>query len=102
MDDQRDALEHWAVPTIQQIEDQSIPCKITSVSSEPSIRRYFRLHYLGRSWIAVDAPADKEDNPKFVKIAQAWYQQGISVPKVITYDFEQGFMLLEDFGSTLL
>src|SRR5690554_4433518 len=102
MDDRRVALEHWAIATIHQIEEQSITGKMTSVSGDASFRRYFRLHYLGRSWIAVDAPADKEDNPKFVKIAQAWYQQGISVPKVIAYDFEQGFMLLEDFGSTLL
>lgn len=102
MDDRRVALEHWAIATIHQMEEQSITGKMTSVSGDASFRRYFRLHYLGRSWIAVDAPADKEDNPKFVKIAQAWYQQGISVPKVIAYDFEQGFMLLEDFGSTLL
>ena len=102
MDDRRVALEHWAIATIHQIEEQSITGKMSSVSGDASFRRYFRLHYLGRSWIAVDAPADKEDNPKFVRIAKSWYQQGISVPKVIAYDFEQGFMLLEDFGSTLL
>ncbi len=102
MDDRRVALEQWAIAEIHQIEEQSITGKMTVVSGDASFRRYFRLCYLGKSWIAVDAPADKEDNPKFVKIAQAWYQQGIAVPRVIAYDFLQGFMLLEDFGSTLL
>lgn len=102
MDDRRIALEQWAIAEIHQIEGQDVTGKMTAVSGDASFRRYFRLCYLGRSWIAVDAPADKEDNPKFVNIAQAWYQQGIAVPRVIAYDYLQGFMLLEDFGSTLL
>lgn len=102
MDDRRVALEQWAIAEIHQIEGLSITGKMIPVSGDASFRRYFRLFYLGGSWIAVDAPADKENNPKFVNIAQAWYQQGIAVPRVIAHDFLQGFMLLEDFGSTLL
>ena len=102
MDDRRAALEQWAIAKIHQTEGLSITGKMIPVSGDASFRRYFRLCYLGGSWIAVDAPADKENNPKFVNIAQAWYQHGIAVPRVIAYDFLKGFMLLEDFGSTLL
>ena len=102
MDHRQVALEQWAIARIHQIEEQSITAKMLPVSGDASFRRYFRLCYLNRSWIAVDAPADKEDNPKFINIAKAWYQQGVPVPKVIAQDYLQGFMLLEDFGSTLL
>ena len=68
----------------------------------PVFRRYFRLHCFNHSWIAVDAPADKEDNPRFVAVAKAWRDQDVTVPKVIAHDFERGFMLLEDFGDQLL
>src|SRR5690606_41864287 len=64
--------------------------------------RYFLLHCLNRSWLAVDAPADKEDNPRFVAVAKAWRDHEVAVPKVIAHAFERGFMLLEDFGDELL
>lgn len=102
MDQRRIALEQWAIAKIHQIEETNIVANMQPVSGDASFRRYFRLCYLGSSWIAVDAPANKEDNPTFVKVANDWYKKGIRVPKVIAYDFEQGFMLLEDFGSTLL
>ena len=77
MDQRRTALEQWAIAKIHQIEETSIVANMQPVSGDASFRRYFRLCYLGSSWIAVDAPADKEDNPKFVKVARAWYQQGV-------------------------
>ncbi|MAK90309.1 MAG: aminoglycoside phosphotransferase [Oceanospirillaceae bacterium] len=75
---------------------------VTMVSGDASFRRYFRLQHKDFSWIAVDAPADKEDNPRFVAIAKAWRDHEVAVPRVIDYDFERGFMLLEDFGDRLL
>lgn len=102
MDDRRVALEQWAIAEVHQKEGLNITAKMTTVSGDASFRRYFRLHHLGSSWIAVDAPAAQEDNPKFVEIAQDWQRHGIAVPKVIAHDFTQGFMLLEDFGSTQL
>lgn len=102
MDLRRDELEQWAIAQIRQHADLEVTAKMEIVSGDASFRRYFRLYALGRSWIAVDAPADKEDNPRFVSIDKQWYQQGINVPKVIAHDFEQGFMLLEDFGDQLL
>lgn len=102
MDLRRDKLEQWAIAEIRQLSDLEVVTKMDMVSGDASFRRYFRLHALGRSWIAVDAPADKEDNPRFVNIDKEWFEHGINVPKVIAHDFEQGFMLLEDFGDNLL
>ncbi|MCP5174629.1 MAG: phosphotransferase [Moraxellaceae bacterium] len=97
----RQALYVWAVNyltlhTNYQAQDFSI------VSGDASFRRYFRLHHTGGSYIAVDAPPDKENSRPFVAIAQALYAHGVHVPQVISYDFELGFMLLSDLGDTLL
>lgn len=102
MDLRRDELAIWAVTQIRQLAEFEVTAKMEIVSGDASFRRYFRIHFLDHSWIAVDAPVAKEDNPKFVRIAKDWYEQGIAVPKVIAQDFERGFMLLEDFGDKLL
>jgi hypothetical protein len=54
------------------------------------------------SLIAVDAPPAKENSRPFVAIARALRAHGVHVPEVLAADFEQGFMLLEDFGDALL
>lgn len=102
MDQRRDDLAQWAVAMIRQFASLDVTAKMEMVSGDASFRRYFRLHWLNRSWIAVDAPADKEDNPRFVALARSWDEHGVAVPKVIASDFEQGFLLLEDFGNQLL
>ena len=76
--------------------------EILPVSGDASFRRYFRVKAGCRTWIAVDAPPEKEDNQKFVTIARSWLKQGVYVPDVVSIDLEQGFMLLSDFGDQLL
>jgi aminoglycoside/choline kinase family phosphotransferase len=72
---------------------------LITVSGDASFRRYFRFTLDDNSFIAVDAPPDKENNPPFVAIATSWFEQGIVVPEVLAADFEQGFMLLSDLGD---
>jgi hypothetical protein len=79
-----------------------LPQELTVVSGDASFRRYFRLHHDKGSFIAVDAPPDKENSRPFVAIAQALFAHGVKVPEVIAADFDLGFMLLSDFGDVLL
>ena len=72
---------------------------LITVSGDASFRRYFRFMLDGQSFIAVDAPPDKENNPPFVAIATSWFEQGLVVPEVLAADFECGFMLLSDLGD---
>lgn len=102
MDQRRDFLAVWAASQISRQTGADVPAEIEMVSGDASFRRYFRLHFQDNSWICVDAPADKEDNPKFVQIARAWRAHGVHVPEVVAIEFEQGFMLLEDFGDDIL
>ena len=102
MDVRQELLQAWVCQTLKDMNLSQPQGSLTTVSGDASFRRYFRQAVTDGSFIAVDAPPDKENNPVFVNIAQAWYEQGISVPKVIKADFEQGFMLLADMGDQLL
>lgn len=73
---------------------------ITPASNDASFRRYFRVQYEGKSEIVMDAPPEKEDLTSFITIANALYNKGINVPKIIKQNLESGFLLLTDFGTT--
>ncbi len=71
---------------------------LVPLNGDASFRRYFRLGNV----IAVDSPPDSQKNEEFIRINSKLSQMGIRVPKVISADLNQGFMLLEDLGSTHL
>lgn len=75
---------------------------LSVVCGDASFRRYFRFSHNGTSYIAVDAPSDKEDSRRFVAMAEAYRAAGLTVPEVIEVDFAQGFMCLSDLGDELL
>jgi len=102
MDVRQQLLQTWVQQALTDLNLPTAQGSLTTVSGDASFRRYFRQAVKDGSFIAVDAPPDKENNPVFVEIAQAWFEQGIAVPKVIKADFEQGFMLLADMGDQLL
>ena len=70
-------------------------------SADASFRRYFRVT-LGdaRSWIAMDAPPEREDCRAFVHVAALLRAAGINAPQVIAQDLARGFLLLTDLGDT--
>ncbi len=100
-DTRRQTLYNWSVNYLTQHTNYQAQ-DLTVVSGDASFRRYFRLHHTGGTYIAVDAPPEKENSRPFVAIAQALYKHGVHVPQVIAYDFDLGFMLLSDLGDTLL
>lgn len=73
---------------------------IAPASADASFRRYFRVTYDGKSAIAMDAPPDKEDNAKYIRLAQLLQRIGVHVPEIITADLAQGFLLITDLGNT--
>jgi len=77
-----------------------ITFSLSSASADASFRRYFRISHGARSWIAMDAPPDREDQAPFIRIAALMHAAGLHVPQVIAHDLEQGFLLLSDLGST--
>jgi aminoglycoside/choline kinase family phosphotransferase len=72
-----------------------------SASGDASFRRYFRIGLADKSYIAMDAPPEKEDTRPYVQVAEAFERIGLNVPHIYAKAMEQGFLLLEDLGNTL-
>ncbi len=100
MDVRQQLLQTWVEKTLTSQNLAAPLGSLSVVSGDASFRRYFRQAVDGGSYIAVDAPPEKEDSHSFVNIARAWFAQGIAVPQVLEADFEQGFMLLSDMAQS--
>lgn len=90
------ALKTW-LETLEQLG----PFTIAPASDDASFRRYFRVSSEGgKSFIAMDAPPDKENLRPFLAVAEAFGRSGVHVPEILAKDLEQGFLLLSDLGQT--
>ncbi len=90
------ALESWLADTLGHRDFSLAPA-----SADASFRSYFRVALPdGGSRIAMDAPPDLEDSAPFVRIAGLLAQAGVHAPTIFAADLKQGFLLLEDLGST--
>ncbi len=76
--------------------------QLYAMSGDAGFRCYYRFFHQGESYIAVDAPVDKSDNPAFVFMQEQLNKQGVLVPEIIAVDLSLGFFCLADFGETLL
>ena len=78
---------------------------LVPASSDASFRRYFRLaskdlkDAASTTLIAVDA-LPPEKCREFVQVAQLLSDAGVHVPRVLEVDFDAGFMLVTDLGTT--
>jgi len=73
---------------------------LAPASADASFRRYFRATLAGgRSFVAMDAPPDKEDCRPFVRVAGLFAAAGVHVPAIHAQDLANGFLLLEDLGA---
>ncbi len=76
--------------------------KRSLLAGDASNRRYERLHLGNETAVLMDAPPEKgEDVRPFVDIARHLASCGLSSPKILAADPENGFLLLEDLGDTL-
>jgi len=71
---------------------------IEVASADASFRRYFRIQYKEKSFIAMDAPPEKEDTKPFIDITKRLLKVGVHAPEIIAEQTDQGFLMLEDLG----
>lgn len=99
-------LTRWVAEHLDTDNFQLIP-----LTGDASFRGYYRLHVQDvntpihathSSLIVMDAPPPKEDTRPFLAIDHMLSQHGVRVPHVIASDPAQGFIILEDFGDTVL
>jgi aminoglycoside/choline kinase family phosphotransferase len=69
-------------------------------SEDASFRRYFRIRAGGETWIAMDAPLEREDCNPFIAVAALMFDAGLHVPRVLAQDLARGYLLLTDLGTT--
>lgn len=94
MDTRLEKLKDWLAHQLPRVPDSVLPA-----SSDASFRRYFRVKLGKKSFIAMDAPPDKEDIGPFIDIGRRFYALGLNVPEIYEIDRGNGFLLLGDLGS---
>jgi hypothetical protein len=94
------AFESWLAPWAERLELDAT--RLAPASADASFRRYLRLpRRSGGHLIVMDAPPPLEDTRPFVRVAALLATAGLQVPRVHAADLEQGFLLLDDLGSSL-
>ena len=76
--------------------------KLETASSDASFRRYFRVTHASGQHIVMDAPPEKENIAPFIQIAEILKTRQIQAPIIYQKNIAEGFLLLEDFGTTNL
>lgn len=87
-------LEQWVHSTLG-----TRDLSFERASEDASFRRYFRIRANGATWIAMDAPPEREDCRPFVHVAKLMLDAGLHVPRVLAQDLDRGYLLLSDLGN---
>ena len=76
--------------------------EIRPLAGDASFRRYFRILDGERRAVLMDAPPPHEDPRPFIAAAEWLVQAGLSAPRILARDLDQGLLLIDDFGDTRL
>ena len=75
------------------------PFELSFAAADADFRRYFRATFSdGRTVVCMDAPPDKMSVAPYLKVQNLFHM--VNVPQVLHVDETQGFMVLNDLGST--
>ena len=95
MDDRLSALDAWLREVLR-----GAPFRLERASTDASFRRYFRAFLDdGRTFIAMDAPPERENSRAFVHVARLFREAGLNAPEIIAEDLARGYLLLTDLGT---
>jgi N-acetylmuramate 1-kinase len=73
-----------------------------AMPGDASFRRYFRVQHATKTYVAMDAPIERDDSRPYIAISKALHTMGLHTPQIIYSDLEQGFLLLTDLGDRQL
>lgn len=101
-------LAAWAKPAfVEAVEAGAVDGRVAAdedvaveaLPVEASTRRFFRLSMGASSCIAMHAPPQTEDNPRYLRLAQLFRGHGLATPRIHAADLQRGFVLMEDLGA---
>lgn len=73
--------------------------RVAPVSGDASFRRYFRVWRDGETFIAMDAPPQRQDVGPYLTIGRMLAEIGVHVPRILAEHPAQGFLLVTDLGT---
>ena len=73
---------------------------IEVASEDASFRKYYRLTHAGTKLLLMDSSLEKASLPAFIKVTQKLLDVGVKAPGILEQNLEEGYLILEDFGST--
>ena len=75
--------------------------KISPISGDASTRKFFRLLSYKKNKILVFSSKEKYKNLTLYTAVNKYLRKNkILAPKLYSYDFSRGFIIIEDFGDT--
>ncbi|RED50733.1 aminoglycoside phosphotransferase family protein [Aestuariispira insulae] len=72
---------------------------VEALPADASARTYYRLRQGDNTVMLMDAPPATEDSAAFIRIGEHLAALGLSTPAIHQRDLENGFLLVEDFGT---
>ncbi|HEY2255820.1 MAG TPA: phosphotransferase [Variovorax sp.] len=92
------AFRQWLASVSER--HQLLPETVRLASADASFRRYFRIDTSqgAPTRVIMDAPPAQENSEAFVRVARLMAEAGVKAPRVLEWDEEAGFLLLDDLG----
>ena len=72
---------------------------LDAIQADASFRQYYRLTVGKESFILMDASLDKESISPFINISVRLLRAKVEVPRIISQNIKEGFLLLTDLGT---
>ena len=95
-DPRLDRLREWTRETLN-----TPDLTLSPVAGDASFRRYFRTQDTKETWIAMDAPPEREPLTAFLAVNAHLREADVHVPELRAVNETEGFLLLEDLGDAL-
>jgi aminoglycoside/choline kinase family phosphotransferase len=72
---------------------------LDEIKADASFRQYYRLKVEDNSFIVMDSSLDKESIYPFIDISVRLLKAKVEVPRIISQNIKEGFLLLTDLGT---
>ncbi|RLA71935.1 MAG: aminoglycoside phosphotransferase [Epsilonproteobacteria bacterium] len=69
-------------------------------SADASFRQYYRLKEGEKTFIVMDSSLEKSSLIPFINVTNRLLRSGLKAPVIFARNLEEGWLVLEDFGST--
>ncbi|MBU1667931.1 phosphotransferase [bacterium] len=73
--------------------------ELSVITADAGFRKYYRLKVGEESFVIMDASADKESVYPFIDISVRLLKAKVEVPRIVSQNLQEGYLLLTDLGS---